>query len=133
MGLYKIISNNKDNTVDAVIALNIESSQITESNAVNRVPTIGLPVYNWSGAAEDTYDAAGSGSFFIEGVKGDASANDVDDNLKAVPITAAKDGVITGVLAKDALVGNSASALGDYEMGIHITGTTRRGHRYQQR
>ncbi len=126
VGLYKIISNNKDNTVDAVIALNIESSQITESNAVNRVPTIGLPVYNWSGAAEDTYNAAGSGSFFIEGVKGDASANDVDDNLKAVPITAAKDGVITGVLAKDALVGNSASALGDYEMGIHITGTTRR-------
>ena len=122
VGLYKIISNNKDNTVDAVIALNIESSQVTESNAVNRVPTIGVPVYNWAANPE----APATGSNFIEGVKADASTNNVDDNLKAVPITAANDGVITGVLAKDALVGNSASALGDYEMGIHITGTTRR-------
>ncbi len=122
VGLYKIISNNKDNTVDAVIALNIESSQVTESNAVNRVPTIGLPVYNWAANPE----APATGSNFIEGVKGTAStsATHVDDNLKAVPV--ASTGVITGVLAKDALVGNSASALGDYEMGIHITGTTRR-------
>ena len=121
VGLYKIISNNKDNTVDAVIALNIESSQITESNAVNRVPTIGVPVYNWAVNPE----APATGSNFIEGVKGTAATTPWhDDNLKAVPV--ANTGVITGVLAKDALVGNSASALGDYEMGIHITGTTRR-------
>ena len=121
VGLYKIISNNKDNTVDAVIALNIESSQVTESNAVNRVPTIGVPVYNWAVNPE----APATGSNFIEGVKGTAATTPWhDDNLKAVPV--ANTGVITGVLAKDALVGNSASALGDYEMGIHITGTTRR-------
>ena len=119
--LYKVISNNKDNTVDAVIALNIESSQVTESNAVNRVPTIGVPVYNWAVNPE----APATGSNFIEGVKGTAATTPWhDDNLKAVPV--ANTGVITGVLAKDALVGNSASALGDYEMGIHITGTTRR-------
>ena len=129
VGLYKIISNNKDNTVDAVIALNIESSQVTESNAVNRVPTIGLPVYNWATNPE----AAATGANFIEGVKGsvnsDTAANQKNKNLKDVGGTLGttqKVGVITGVLAKDALVGNSASALGDYEMGIHITGTTRR-------
>ena len=122
VGLYKIICNGDDDVVDAVIALNIESSQITESNAVNRVPTIGLPVYNWAANPEVPV----TGSNFIEGVKATASASDKDDNLKAVPITASKDGVITGVLAKDALKGNSASNLGDYEMGIHITGTNRR-------
>ena len=118
VGLYKIISNNKDNTVDAVIALNIESSQVTESNSVNRVPTISVPVVNFTDAnAEST----NNGSFFVEGDKSNLGGNGaVDKNLKIVG------DVRTGVLAKDALVGNSASALGDYEMGIHITGTTRR-------
>ena len=32
--------------VDVVIALNIESSRITESNNVNRVPTISVPVFD---------------------------------------------------------------------------------------
>ncbi len=116
--LYKVISNNKDNTVDAVIALNIESSQVTESNSVNRVPTISVPVVNFTDAnAEST----NNGSFFVEGDKNNLGGNGaVDKNLKIVG------DVRTGVLAKDALVGNSASALGDYEMGIHITGTTRR-------
>ncbi|MCI8699146.1 MAG: hypothetical protein HFF29_08600 [Oscillospiraceae bacterium] len=121
--LYKVISNNKDNTVDAVIALNIESSQITESNSVNRVPTIGLPVMNFTDGTEDTADTTNftDGSFFVEGERTQLiGGNDGHHNLKKVG------GVITGVLAKDALVGNSASALGDYEMGIHITGTTRR-------
>ncbi len=114
--LYKVISNNKDNTVDAVIALNIESSQITESNAVNRVPTIGVPVDN---KAIDP-EAPVTGSFFVEGQRQQTNAGQYDKNLKQVGE------VETGVLAKDALVGNSVSALGDYEMGIHITGTTRR-------
>ncbi len=114
--LYKVISNNKDNTVDAVIALNIESSQVTESNAVNRVPTIGVPVDN---KAIDP-EAPATGSFFVEGQRQQTNAGQYDKNLKQVGE------VETGVLAKDALVGNSVSALGDYEMGIHITGTTRR-------
>ncbi len=120
--LYKIISNNDKNTVDAVIALNIESSQITESNSVNRVPTIGLPVMNWN---EEAAEAPEDGSFFVEGNQAAAVAGPwKDGNLKAVPATA--EGVVTGVLAQSALVGDSAKALGDYEMGIHITGTTRR-------
>ena len=114
--LYKVISNNKDNTVDAVIALNIESSQITESNSVNRVPTIGVPVDNKA----DEPGAPATGSFFVEGQRQQTTAGQYDKNLKQVGE------VETGVIAKDALVGNSVSALGDYEMGIHITGTTRR-------
>ena len=114
--LYKVISNNKDNTVDAVIALNIESSQVTESNSVNRVPTIGVPVDNKA----DDPEAPATGSFFVEGQRTLTGVGDKNKNLKQVGE------VETGVIAKDALVGNSASALGDYEMGIHITGTTRR-------
>ena len=118
--LYKVISNNKDNTVDAVIALNIESSQITESNAVNRVPTISVPVVNWASIGGVSTEAVDKGSFFVEGDKTAISGGGSNDNLRTI------NSVLTGVLAKDALVGNSASALGDYEMGIHITGTTRR-------
>ena len=120
--LYKIIDNDGNGTVDAVIALNIESSQITESNSVNRVPTIGLPVMNWN---EKAAEAPADGSFFVEGNQADAvSGTYVSDNLKGVPATT--EGVVTGVLAQSALVGSSAKNLGDYEMGIHITGTTRR-------
>ena len=118
--LYKVISNNKDNTVDAVIALNIESSQVTESNAVNRVPTISVPVVNWASIGGASTEAVNKGSFFVEGDKTAISGGGSNDNLRTI------NSVLTGVLAKDALVGNSASALGDYEMGIHITGTTRR-------
>ena len=118
--LYKVISNNKDNTVDAVIALNIESSQVTESNSVNRVPTISVPVVNWASIGGVSTEAVNKGSFFVEGDKTAISGGGSNDNLRTI------NSVLTGVLAKDALVGNSASALGDYEMGIHITGTTRR-------
>ncbi len=118
--LYKVISNNKDNTVDAVIALNIESSQVTESNAVNRVPTISVPVVNWASIGGVSTEDVSKGSFFVEGDKTVISGGGSNDNLRTI------NSVLTGVLAKDALVGNSASALGDYEMGIHITGTTRR-------
>jgi len=108
VGLYKIIDNDGDKKVDAIIALNIESSKVTETNTVNRVPTLGVPVSN-KGSQDGGAANAQIATKFI------ATAN-----VKAV------NAVNTGVVAQDALVGNSTKALGDYEMGIHITGTTPR-------
>ena len=128
--MYKLISNSSDKTLDAVIALNIESSQITESNNVNRVPTIGVPVMDNgtvpTGATpaqqlETMFITAGTGGGLVAGGIGAATPTTaVGKNVKSV------NSVLTGVIAQEALVGNSTKALGDYEMGIHITGTTPR-------
>ena len=128
--MYKLISNSSDKTLDAVIALNIESSQITESNNVNRVPTIGVPVMDNgtvpTGATpaqqlETMFITAGTGGGLAAGGIGAATPTTaVGKNVKSV------NSVLTGVIAQEALVGNSTKALGDYEMGIHITGTTPR-------
>ncbi len=128
--MYKLISNSSDKTLDAVIALNIESSQITESNNVNRVPTIGVPVMDngtvLTGATpaqqlETMFITAGTGGGLAAGGIGAATPTTaVGKNVKSV------NSVLTGVIAQEALVGNSTKALGDYEMGIHITGTTPR-------
>ena len=102
---YKLISNSSDKSLDAVIALNIESSRITESNNVNRVPTIGVPVTN-----SGTVDTVGQ----------------TEDKFIHTSNVHTVNTVATGVMAQDALVGNSAKTLGDYEFGIHVTGTTQR-------
>ena len=135
--MYKLISNSNDKKLDAVIALNIESSQITESNNVNRVPTLGIPVMdngtvdvgttnnsnNDKRQLETMFITAGTGGGLASGGIGAASPTTVaDKNVKGVGTPA----VLTGVIAQNALVGNSTKALGDYEMGIHITGTTPR-------
>ncbi len=110
--LYKLISNSSDKSLDAVIALNIESSRITESNTVNRVPTIGVPVSN-----AGTVDGGATAADIA--VDAQLQTKFIDtDNVTAV------NSVDTGVIAQAALVGNSTKTLGDYEFGIHITGTT---------
>ena len=128
--MYKLISNNSDKTLEAVIALNIESSQITESNNVNRVPTIGVPVMDNGIVATSATPAQQLETMFITaGTGGGLAAGGIG---AATPTTAAGvnvksvNDVLTGVIAQDALVGNSTKALGDYEFGIHITGTTPR-------
>ena len=128
--MYKLISNSSSKTLDAVIALNIESSQITESNNVNRVPTIGVPVMDNGTVATGATPAQQLETMFITaGTGGGLAAGGIG---AATPTTAAGvnvhsvNDVLTGVIAQDALVGNSTKALGDYEFGIHITGTTPR-------
>ena len=135
--LYKLISNgeingHKNSQVDAVICLNIETSRITESNVIRNVHTLGLPVGNdgtenadatgWDGspAQHDAVKlAAQLQTTYIDGDDPAANGNS-DKNLKNV------NGIHTGVIAKDAVVGNSTTTLRDYAMGIHITGTSPR-------
>ncbi|MCI8698445.1 MAG: hypothetical protein HFF29_04995, partial [Oscillospiraceae bacterium] len=114
--MYKLISNNGDKKLDAVIALNIESSQITESNNVNRVPTIGVPVTDAGTVPTGAGANAQLETMFITAAAGPAAGI----NVKSV------NGVLTGVIAQNALVGNSTKTLSDYEFGIHITGTSPR-------
>ena len=126
--LYKLISNSGNKQLDAVIALNIESSQITESNNVNRVPTLGMPVMD--NGTVDLTDGSQFETMFI--TAGTGGGLDADGIGAGSPTTAAGvnvksvNSVLTGVIAQAALVGNSAKNLGDYEMGIHITGTSPR-------
>ncbi len=139
--MYKLISNSSDKKLDAVIALNIESSQITESNNVNRVPTLGIPVMDNGTVNVGTTNASTTDKRQLETMfittntggglaSGGVGATDTDSTVAKVTTAAlnVKDvnGVLTGVIAQDALVGNSTKALGDYEFGIHITGTTPR-------
>ena len=139
--MYKLISNSGDKSLDVVIALNIESSRITESNNVNRVPTISVPVFDtqatlgtenaasdWDGTAANMADiqtGAQIQTAYVDGnIASIASTPWTDKNLKRVPN--ADNGAVTGVIAQAALVGNSVKDLGDYEFGIHITGTSPR-------
>ncbi len=139
--MYKLISNSSNKQLDAVIALNIESSQITESNNVNRVPTLGIPVMDNGTVNVGTTNASTTDKRQLETMfittntggglaSGGVGATDTDSTVAKVTTAAlnVKDvnGVLTGVIAQDALVGNSTKALGDYEFGIHITGTTPR-------
>ncbi len=131
--LYKLISNgeingHKNSQVDAVIALNIETSRITESNVIRNVHTLGMPVGNdgtenaaadWDGTVAKMNDLKVGAQLQTTFIDGD-DTTDPDKNEKKVGI------VWTGVIAKDAVVGNSTTALGNYEMGIHITGTSPR-------
>ncbi|MBD5099068.1 MAG: S-layer homology domain-containing protein [Clostridiales bacterium] len=113
VGLYALISNSGD-TLDAVIPLNIETSRITESNAVRGIPTVAVPVNNG-----DTSKAGVTGNFISSRSTGTPkyiSAN----NVKVVS------SVDTGVIAQAALVHDSTTTLYDYEMGVHINGTTPR-------
>ena len=130
--MYKLISNSGNKQLDAVIALNIESSQITESNNVNRVPTLGMPVMDngtvgvganvpTTSQLETMFITTGTGGGLdTEGVGAGSPTTVAGVNVKSV------NSVLTGVIAQAALVGNSAKNLGDYEMGIHITGTSPR-------
>ncbi len=120
--MYKLISNNSDEKLDAVISLNIESSQITESNSVNRVPTLGMPTQDLGTVGTGASTAAQLETMFITTGTGGANPT-AGKNTKLVPATT---GTLTGVIAQAALVGDSAKALGDYHMGIHITGTSPR-------
>ncbi len=131
--LYKLVSNgeingHKNSQVDAVIALNIETSRITESNVIRNVHTLGMPVGNdgtvengtdWDGTVATMNDIKVDAQLQTTFIDGD-DTTDPDKNEKKVGI------VWTGVIAKDAVVGNSTTALGNYEMGIHITGTSPR-------
>lgn len=103
--MYMLISNSDmaPNSLDVVIPLNIETSQITESNSVRGVPTVAVPVDN-----SDTVK-------YIS-----------DNNVYAVN---ALDQIKTGIMAKDALTQTaheSTTTLGDYELGIRINGTPER-------
>ena len=137
--MYKLISNSSDKKLDAVIALNIESSQITESNNVNRVPTLGIPVMDNGTVGVGTTDASNADTrqletmFITTGTGGGIGSDGVGNSTASVAnaVVAGKNvedvnDVFTGVIAQDAVVGNSTKTLGDYEFGIHITGTTPR-------
>ena len=130
--MYKLISNSGNKQLDAVIALNIESSQITESNNVNRVPTLGMPVMDngtvgvginvpTTSQLETMFITTGTGG----GLDADGIGAGSPTTVEGVNVKDVND-VLTGVIAQAALVGNSAKNLGDYEMGIHITGTSPR-------
>ncbi|MCI8697548.1 MAG: hypothetical protein HFF29_00345, partial [Oscillospiraceae bacterium] len=132
--LYKLVSNgeingHKNSQVDAVIALNIETSRITESNVIRNVHTLGMPVgddgtvengTDWDGTVATMNDIKVDAQLQTTYIDGDKTTAAADKNLKKVGA------VVTGVIAKDAVVGNSTTALRDYEMGIHITGTSPR-------
>lgn len=102
--LYLLISNSPNKALDVVIPLNVETSRITESNAVRGIPTVAVPV------ADTTNDPRFATTPAYINAGNVATVNTVS----------------TGILAQAALVHDSTSTLGDYEMGVHINGTTPR-------
>ncbi|MBD5083585.1 MAG: S-layer homology domain-containing protein [Clostridiales bacterium] len=114
--LYALISNSDNKALDVVIPLNIETSRVTESNAVRGIPTVAMPVDNGDANNKRTTDA----SPFVD-VRSTGTPKFISTGNVATVGT-----VSTGILAQAALVHDSTTTLGDYEMGIHINGTTNR-------
>ena len=94
--LYVLIDNNGDKTVDVIIPLNVQTSQVTAVDNVNAITTVQVPQVTTAPA----FDA------------------DVATDWQGLGTTIPK-----ALIEQDALVGNSTKTLGDYEIGIHVNGT----------
>lgn len=102
--LYMVVSNNGGKSPDAVISLNLQTSNLTGVDNVNTIKTVTVPF-------------ATGASTMIDG-NDDWPYIAADNVLTA---TAGAD-VKGGALEQRQLVGNSAKTLGAKEIGLHITG-----------
>ena len=106
--LYMVVSNNSNKTPDAVISLNLQTSNLTGVDNVNTIKTVTVP-YHFNGAAA---------------VGGNGDWNFIDPaNILTADARDDANVVYGGTLEQAQLVGNSAKTLGAKEIGLHITGT----------